>query len=147
MLKHSPWMVFPPLLPLQYTLHPSADAPSPLLRNAHGLAPPLLARVQHLSMDQERVIQAHRVHWDWVPGLAVAVGPKTGPQLGPKPAQVRDWSTHEQRQLEVLKSSLEMRPVEVRMMSWTLPMRQMCHKAVCPCLTSLPQTMRILANA
>ena len=26
------------------------------------------------------------------------------------------------------------------MMFWTLPMRQMCHKAVCPCLTSPPQT-------
>ena len=30
---------------------------------------------------------------------------------------------------------------------WTLPMRQMCPKAVCPCLTSPPQMMRIPANA
>ena len=30
------------------------------------------------------------------------------------------------------------------MMSWTLPKRQTYHKGVCPCLTSLPPTMRIL---
>ena len=55
MLKHSHWVVFPPLLPPQYALHPSADVPSPLLHNAYGLAP-LLVRVWHLSADQERVI-------------------------------------------------------------------------------------------
>ena len=66
-----------------------------------------------------------------------------GPKLGLKLVQARDLSTHEQHQMEVSKSSLGMRPVEVRMMSWTLPMRQMYHKGVCPCLTSLPQMMRI----
>ena len=63
---------------------------SPSLQCLHGLAPPLLVRVWHLSTDQERVIQAHQVHWDWVLGLAVAVGPKVGPQLDPKPAQVHE---------------------------------------------------------
>ena len=53
-----------------------------------------------------------------------------GPQLDPKPAPVRDQSTCEQRQMEVSKSSREMRPVEARMMSWTLPMRQMYLKEV-----------------
>ena len=88
-----------------------------LLRTAHSLAPPLLARVWHPSADQEGVVQAHRVHRARVPDLAVAVGPVMGPQLNPKPAQVRDQSTREQHQMEVLKSSLEMRPVGVRMMS------------------------------
>ena len=32
-------------------------------------------------------------------------------------------------------------------MSWTLPMRQMSHKGVCPCLTSPPQMMSTLTNA
>ena len=49
--------------------------------------------------------------------------------------------------MEVSKSSLQMRPAEVRRMSWTLPMRQMSHKGVCPCLTSPPQMMRTLTNA
>ena len=39
-----------------------------------------------------------------------------------------------------------MKPVGARTMSWTLPMRQMSPKAVCPCLTSPPQMMRIPAN-
>ena len=62
-------------------------------------------------MDQEGVIRAHWAHWAQVPDLAIAVGPVMGPKLDPKPAQARDLSTHEQRQMEVLKSSLEMRPV------------------------------------
>ena len=147
MPKHSPWKVFPPLLPPQYALHPSADVPSPLLHTARGPARPLLARVWHLSADQEGVIQAHWVHQAQVLDLVVAVGPVMGPKLDPKPVQVRDLSTHEQHQMGVSKSSLEMKPVEARMMSWTLPMRQMCHKGVCPCLTSLPQMMRTLVNA
>ena len=88
--------------------------------------------VRHLSADQEGIIRAHQVHWAWVPDLAVAVGPVMGPKLDPEPAQARDLSTREQHQMEVLKSSLEMRPVEARMMSWTLPMRQTYHKGVCP---------------
>ena len=134
-------------LPPQYALHPSADAPNPLLRTTHGPAPPLLVGVQCPSADQEGVIWAHLVHRAQVPDPAVAVGPVMGPKLDPKPVQARDLSTRKQHQMEVLKSSLEMRLVQARMMSWTLPTRQTYHKGVCPCLTSLPQMMRIPAKA
>ena len=54
-----PWVVLPPVLPLLYALLPSANTPSPLLHSAHSPAPPLLARVQHPSVDQEGVVRAH----------------------------------------------------------------------------------------
>ena len=145
MLKCSPWMVFPPLL--QYTLHPNTDVPSPSLRNAHGLAPLLVQKFSiraWVKRESFELIEFIRIGFC---DLAVAVSPKAGLQLDPKPVQVWDRSTHKQRHLEVSKSSLEMKPVRVRMMSWILPMRQMCHKVVCPCLTSPPQMMRILTNA
>ena len=134
------------LLPLQSALHPNADTPSPLLRNAHSLTP-LRMRSRHQGTDQKVVVQAHWVHPDQVLSLAVAVGPAKGPQLDLKPAQVRDWPTHEQHRLAASKSFLEMRPVEMMMMPCTLPTRQMCLKAVCPFLISLSLMMRILTNA
>ena len=71
-------------------------------------------------------------------GLAVAVGPVTGSQARSKAsAGVRSGPLTNSVCWKCRMSSMEMRPVEVRMMSWTLPMRQMYHKAVCPCLTSL----------
>ena len=51
-----PGKVFPPLLHLQYVLQPSTNAPSLLLRAAHGLALPLLAGAQHPITDQEEVV-------------------------------------------------------------------------------------------
>ena len=137
------------LLPLQSALHPNADAPSPLLHNACSLTP-LPTRSQHQGMNPKVVIQAHRVHPDQVLSLAVVVGPVKGPQLDLRPAQARDRPAHDQHQLAASKSFLERRPVEVMMMMMmpcTLPMREMCLKAVCPFLISLSPTMRILANA
>ena len=55
-------------------------------RNAHSLTP-LLMRSRHQGVDQKVVIQAHQVHQDQVPSLAVAVGPAMGPQLDLKPVQ------------------------------------------------------------
>ena len=66
-------------------------------------------------MDQDKVPQAHQAHQAWVLDLAVAVGPVAGPQHSPKPVDMRNLSTLEQHQMEVSKSSLQMRPVEVRM--------------------------------
>ena len=135
------------------TSSPTAHSPTKQMcqvsfsMHTHGPVLPLLAGAQCLIMDQDEVPQACQAHQAQVPDLAVAVGPVMGPQHGPKPVDTRDLSTHEQHQMEVSKSSLQMRPVEVRRMSWTLPMRQMSHKGVCPCLTSPLQMMRTLTNA
>ena len=53
------------LLPLRSALHPNADAPSPLLHNAHNLTP-LLARSRHQGADQKVVVEAHQFHQDQV---------------------------------------------------------------------------------
>ena len=90
---------------------------------------------------------ARLTHRALVPVRAATVGPAMGPQQDPKPVETRDLSTREQYQVEVLKSSLQMRPVEARRMSWTLPTRQTYHKGACLCLTSLLQMTRTLANA
>ena len=63
---------------------------------------------------------------------------KGSPARSKASGHMRDLSTRKQCQMEALKSSLEMRPVVERMMSWTLLMRQTYHKGVCLCLTSLP---------
>ena len=44
-------------------------------------------RVRHPGVDQGGVIQVHRVHWDRVPGPAVAASPTVGPKLDPRPVQ------------------------------------------------------------
>ena len=138
--------IFLPLLHPQYVLQPSTNAPGLLLHAAHGLALPLLAGAQHPITDLEEVIRAHWAHRTPVPVWAVAVGPVMGLQQDLKPADARDLSTCEQHQMEVSKSFLQMRPVEVRMMSWTLLTRQTYHKGVCLCLTSPLQMMKTLAN-
>ena len=142
------------VLPVGLPSSPFSAARSPSKRRhvkspLHNARSPghLLMRALLLSVDQEGVVPAHCVHQNRVLGLAVAVSPKAGPQPDPKPVQAQDLSTQEQRQSKLLKSSPEIKPVEVRMMSWTLQMRQMCPKAVCPCLTSPPPIMRIPANA
>ena len=110
MLVNSPGKVFLPLLLLyhpHHVLHPSANTPGLSLCTTCGLA-------QGPITDQDEVPRAHQAQ---VPYLAVAVGPVAGPQHGPKPLDARDLSTHEQHQIKVLKSSLQMRPLEVRRMS------------------------------
>ena len=67
-------------------LHPNADMPSPLLRNAHSPTP-LPTRSRHLGTNQKVVIQAHRVRPDQALGLSVVVGPKRGHQPDRRPVQ------------------------------------------------------------
>ena len=108
MLRHFHCEILPPVLHPQYALPLNTNAQSPLLHSDCNPAPPPRVKVRHQGMDQGEVNQVHR---NRVPGLAVAASPRVGPQLGVKPVQVRDQFTRFQRQPEVLRSCLGMKPV------------------------------------
>ena len=126
---------------------PNTNVQNPLLHSDRNPAPATRMRVRHRGADQGEVDRVLQVHQDRVPGLAVAVSPRVGPQLGPKPVQAHDQFTRLQHWPEVLRSSLGMKPVGLSMMFHILLMRQMCPKTVYLCSTSPLLTTTRLANA
>ena len=118
--------VFLPAPRLQYALPPSANVLDPPLHSDRNLAPPPQVRARHQDADPGEAAQVHQVCLDRVPGLAVAAGPRVGPQLGPKPVWVLNQFAWPQHPSEASRFSLGIKQVRARTTCHTPPTRRMC---------------------